>query len=84
MVAGTVGAALPVIYFSDGSTLDTINNIFTMSDGKQVDATTGQPYVDPNSVIRMANGAYLDTKNSILHMADGTEIDAVTGLIITV
>jgi len=72
-----------VIYFADGSTLDTVNNIFTMSDGKQIDATTGNEYVDESALIRMANGAYLDTKNNILMMADGTKIDTITGLIVS-
>ena len=73
----------PVIYFDDGSTLDTSANIFTMANGKQVDATTGQEYVDPSSLIKMANGAYLDTKNNILRLSDGTKIDTVTGLLVT-
>ena len=71
-----------IIYFADGTTLDTVNNIFTMSNGKQIDATTGKEYVDESALIRMANGAYLDTKNNILMMANGTKIDTVTGLVI--
>jgi len=74
----------PVIYFDDGTTLDTVNNILTRLDGKQIDTTTGQLYVEPGSIIQMANGAYLDTKNNILTMADGTKIDTITGLTITV
>ncbi len=74
----------PMIYFANGSTLDTVNNILTLSDGTQIDATTGQDYVDENALIRMANGAYLDTKNNVLVMADGTKIDTITGLTITV
>jgi hypothetical protein len=74
----------PVIYFDDGSSLDTDKNILTMSDGKQIDTTTGQAYIEPGSLIQMANGAYLDTKNNILTMSDGTKIDTVTGLVITV
>jgi hypothetical protein len=73
-----------VIYFDDGTTLDTVNNILTRLDGKQIDTTTGQLYVEPGSIIQMANGAYLDTKNNILTMADGTKIDTITGLTITV
>lgn len=73
----------PVIYFDDGTTLDTVNNIFTKLDGTQIDATTGQPYIEPGSIIEMANGAYLDTKNNILTMTDGTKIDIITGLTIT-
>ena len=72
-----------IIYFADGTTLDTVNNIFTMSNGKQIDATTGKDYVDESALIRMANGAYLDTKNNILMMANGTKIDTVTGLVIS-
>jgi hypothetical protein len=71
------------IYFADGATLDTVNNIYTMSDGKQIDATTGNEYVDESALIRMANGAYLDTKNNILVMANGTKIDTITGLIVS-
>ena len=74
----------PVIFFSDGSSIDTTSNILTKANGDQVDTTTGLPYIDPASMIQMANGAYLDTKNNILTMADGTKIDTVTGLKITV
>lgn len=74
----------PVIYFGDGSSVDTTNNLLTKVDGTQIDITTGQLYVDPASLVSMANGAYLDTKNNILTMADGTKIDTVTGLKITV
>ncbi len=74
----------PVIYFANGSTLDTNANIMTMVDGTQYDTKTGAKYVDPASIIQMANGAYLDTKNNILTMGDGTRIDTVTGLKISV
>jgi hypothetical protein len=74
----------PIIYFEDGTTIDTVNNILTKPDGKQIDTTTGQPYIEPGSLIQMANGAYLDTKNNILTMPDGTKIDTITGLTITV
>jgi hypothetical protein len=70
----------PVIYFANGSTLDTENNILTMSNGDQIDAITGVKIIDPSTTIMMANGAYLDTKNNILTMSDGTQIDTVTGL----
>lgn len=72
-----------VIYFGDGGALDTTTNILTLSNGTQIDATTGLRYVDPKSVVRMANGAYLDTKNNILTMSDGTRIDTISGLTIT-
>ena len=74
----------PVIYFDDGSNIDTGTNIWTKADGTQIDTTTGQSYIDPKSIVSMANGAYLDTKNNILTMSDGTKIDTVTGLKITV
>ena len=74
----------PVIYFGDGSSIDTTSNIMTMSSGKQIDTTTGLEYHDPKSIVSMANGAYLDTKNNILHMPYGTQVDTVTGLKITV
>jgi hypothetical protein len=70
----------PVIYFPDGSTIDTNSNILTMANGTQIDTTTGLKVVDTSSLIQMANGSYLDTKNNILTMPDGTEIDTVTGL----
>jgi len=73
----------PFIYFPDGSTIDTNNNILTMSDGTQYDTTTGAKYVDPASIIQMANGAYLDTKNNILTQPNGTQIDINTGLTIS-
>jgi hypothetical protein len=74
----------PVIYFEDGSSIDTSRNILTRADGKQFDTTTGLEYHDPGTIVQMANGAYLDTKNNILTMSDGTKIDSVTGLKITV
>jgi len=74
----------PFIYFSDGTTIDTNNNIMTKPDGTQYDTTTGAKYVDPASIIQMANGSYLDTKNNILTMSDGTQIDTVTGMKVSV
>jgi len=74
----------PIIYFDDGSTIDTTTNLWTKADGTQIDTTTGQPFIDPASIVTMANGAYLDTKNNILTMSDGTRVDTVTGLKITV
>jgi hypothetical protein len=73
----------PVIHFHNGSSLDTVTGIMTMSDGKQIDIKTGKEYVDEAALIRMANGAYLDTKNNILHLPDGTKIDTVTRLLVT-
>ena len=73
----------PVIYNSDGSTLDTSSNIMTLSNGTQIDITTGLKYVDPSSIVQMANGAYLDTTNNILHESDGTAVDATTGIKVT-
>jgi len=70
----------PIVYLSNGTTIDTVNNILTMQDGTQYDTTTGAKYTDPASIIQMANGAYLDTKNNILTLTDGTRIDTVTGL----
>jgi len=74
----------PIMYFADGSTLDTNSNIMTMSDGTQIDTTTGAKVVDSASIMQMANGAYLDTQNNILTMPDGTQIDTVTGLKVSV
>jgi hypothetical protein len=74
----------PFIYFPDGTTIDTTNNILTMPNGTQYDTTTGAKYVDPASLVQMANGAYLNTKTNILTMPDGTQIDTVTGLKVSV
>lgn len=73
-----------IIYFEDGSTLDTVNSIMTFADGKQIDTTTGLPFIDPGSIINMPDGSYLDTKNNVLTLPDGTKIDIITGLDITV
>ncbi len=73
----------PIIYFDDGSTLDTINNIMTFADGHQIDTTTGTPVFDSAAIINMPDGSYLDTTNNVLTMPDGTRIDTVTGLVIT-
>jgi hypothetical protein len=70
----------PFVYLPDGSTIDTVSNIMTRSDGTQYDITTGAKFIDPADVIQMANGAYLNTKTNILTMSDGTQIDTVTGL----
>jgi hypothetical protein len=74
----------PIIYFEDGSNIDTTTNILTLLNGTQIDITTGQEVVDLGSIINLANGAYIDTKKNIMTLADGTKIDTVTGLQITV
>ena len=74
----------PIIYFANGASLDTNSNVMTMSDGTQIDTTTGTKVIDTSSIIQMANGAYLDTKNNILTMPDGSKIDTITGLKISV
>lgn len=73
----------PVIYFGDGSSVDTTSNIMTLSSGTQIDTTTGLQVVDTKSIVQMANGAYLNTSTNILTMPDGTKIDTVTGLTVT-
>jgi hypothetical protein len=73
----------PIIYFDDGSTIDTVNNILTMADGKQIDTTTGLPVINSASLIEMPDGSYLDTDNNVLTLPDGTKIDIITGLNIT-
>jgi hypothetical protein len=70
----------PMIFFENGSTLDTVNNVLTLNDGTQIDAITGQEYVAPESLVQFGNGSYLNTKTNIMTMADGTKIDTVTGL----
>jgi hypothetical protein len=70
----------PMIFFENGSTLDTVNNILTLNDGSQIDATTGLEYVAPESLVQFGNGSYLNTKTNVMTMSDGTRIDTVTGL----
>jgi len=70
----------PVIYFPDGSSLDTNANILTMQDGTQYDTTTGLKYVDPASIVDLGGGSFLNTTTNVMTMADGTQIDMVTGL----
>jgi hypothetical protein len=71
-----------VVHFDNGSSLDTAAGIMTLSNGDQIDITTGKEYIDEAFLIRMANGSYIDTKNNILHLANGTKIDTITHLII--
>ena len=70
----------PFIYFSNGSSLDTNNNILTMPDGSQIDTTTGLPYVDPADVVDLGGGSFLNTNTNVITLANGTQIDSVTGL----
>ena len=70
----------PIIYFEDGSTIDTNANIYTRPDGSQYDTITGAPYVDPASLVQLANGAYLNTQTNVMTMPDGSQIDMITGL----
>jgi hypothetical protein len=72
----------PMVYFENGSVLDTQSNILTLSSGKKIDIITGADWVDPASIINFANGSYLDTANNILTMANGTKINTITGLIV--
>jgi hypothetical protein len=73
----------PIIFFENGSSLDTQSNVLTRSDGTQINVTTGAEVIDPGSIITMANGAYLNTKTNILTLPDGTRIDTVTGLTVS-
>ena len=68
------------MYFGNGSSLDTEQNILTLSTGKKINTLTGADWVDPASIVNFANGSYLDTANSILTMANGTKINTITGL----
>lgn len=72
-----------IIYFEDGSTIDTVANIMTNPKGEQFDTLTGAPYNDPAAIIQLANGAYINTMTNIMTMPDGTRIDMVTGLVIS-
>jgi hypothetical protein len=73
----------PVIYFANGSTLDTNSNILTLENGKQIDTTTGLEYVDPASRVDLGGGSFLNTTTNIITLADGTQIDATTGIKVT-
>ena len=73
----------PVIYFDDGSSIDTTANVLTLANGTQIDTATGLQVIDTSQIISLANGAYLDTKNNIMTLADGTKIDTITGLVVT-
>ena len=70
----------PIVFYDDGSSLDTTSNIMTLSNGSQIDVTTGLSYVDPKSLVDLGNGAYLNTSTNIMTEADGTKMDATTGL----
>jgi hypothetical protein len=70
----------PLIYFPDGTTIDTTSNIMTKPDGTQFDTTTGAKYVDPSSLVQLGGGSYLNTKTNVITLSDGSQIDAVTGL----
>lgn len=69
-----------VIYLGDGVTIDTENNILTMSDGSQFDILTGAEVFNSDAIIELGNGSYLNTETNILTLSDGTKIDTVTGL----
>ena len=71
-----------IMYFENGSVLDTANNILTLSNGKKIDAITGADWVDPKSIVQLGNGSYLDTANSILTLSNGTRINTITGLVV--
>ena len=68
------------IYLGGGVTIDTTNNILTMSDGSQWDIITGAEVFDSAAIIQLGGGSYLNTETNILTLADGTKIDTVTGL----
>lgn len=71
-----------IVYFKNGSVLDTVNNVLTLADGKKIDAITGTEWVDPKSIVQLGNGSYLNTATNIMTMANGTKIDTVTGLVV--
>jgi hypothetical protein len=70
----------PIVFYDDGSSLDTTSNIMTLSNGSQIDVTTGLSYVAPKSLVDLGNGAYLNTSTNILTEADGTKVNSITGL----
>lgn len=73
----------PVLYLGNGITVDTNSNIMTLSNGTQIDITTGAKVANPANIIEMGNGSYLNTSTNILTLSDGTQIDTVTGLQVT-
>src|SRR4029077_6187610 len=54
----------PVIFFANGSSLDTNTTAMTMSDETQRHTPTGANAVDTSTIVQMAKSAYLDTKNN--------------------
>ena len=74
----------PMIFFGNGSTLDTQNNILTMSDGTQIDTTTGVKIQKPANIMELPNGSYIDLANNIMTLTDGTQINTLTGQLISV
>jgi len=74
----------PMIFFGNGSTLDTQNNILTMSDGTQIDTTTGMKIQNPANIMELGNGSYIDLANNIMTLSNGMQIDTVTGQTVSV
>jgi len=74
----------PMIFFGNGSTLDTQNNILTMSDGTQIDTTTGVKIQNNDNIMELANGSYIDTTKNIMTLTDGTQINILTGQLVSV
>jgi hypothetical protein len=70
----------PTLFLGNGVTVDTQSNIMTLTNGTQIDITTGAKVVNSADIVQMGNGAYLNTATNIMTLSDGTEIDTVTGL----
>lgn len=72
----------PIIFFGNGSTLDTKNNILTLSDGTQLDSTTGIKIPKPTDIMQLGNGSWIDFANHVMTLTNGTQIDSITGQLI--
>ncbi|MGB7258485.1 MAG: hypothetical protein WBD48_10465 [Pseudolabrys sp.] len=72
----------PMIFLGNGATLDTTNNILTLSDGTQLDSTTGVKIKPETDIMQLGNGSWIDLANHIMTLTDGTQIDSITGQLI--
>lgn len=72
----------PMIFFGNGSTLDTKNNILTLADGTRLDSTTGIKIQPDTNIMQLGNGSWIDLANHIMTLTDGTQIDSITGQLI--
>ena len=65
----------PFIYFDDGSSIDTNNNILTTKDGKRIDITTGLEVIDTSSIMRSPTALLSIPRTTSSHCPTAREID---------